>query len=150
MKNSKASWRSILVPVDGSPPSRRALAQAAALARRLKAGIIALHVITPFEAYAYGEALPPVITHADFEKHAQRASGKILTGARNAAGGVSCLCRTAWNVSAAGAIVKAARLNHCSLIVMGSHSRRGVARLLLGSVAQKVLAESRVPVMICR
>lgn len=150
MKKSKAAWRSILVPVDGSPPSKRAVAQAATLARRLKAGIIALHVITPFEAYAYGEALPPVITHADFERHAQRASGKILLGARSAAAGVACRCRTAWNVSAAGAIVKEARRNRCGLIVMGSHSRRGLARLLLGSVAQKVLAESRIPVMICR
>ena len=150
MTKSKASWRNILVPVDGSLPSKRAVAQAAALARRLKAGIIALHVITPFEAYAYGEALPPVITHAEFERHARRASAKILSGARNAAAGVSCRFRTAWNVSAAGAIVREARRNRCGLIVMGSHGRRGLERLLLGSVARKVLAESRVPVMICR
>jgi len=150
MKKSTASWRNLLVPVDGSPPSRRAVVQAAALARRLKAGIIALHVITPFEAYAYGPVLPAVITRTDYEKHAKRASAKILSGARKTAAGASCLCRTVWNVSAADAIVKAARLNHCSLIVMGSHGRRGLERLFLGSVAQKVLAESRVPVMICR
>jgi len=46
--------------------------------------------------------------------------------------------------------VKAARINRCGLIVMGSHGRRGLARMLLGSVAQNVLAGSRVPVMICR
>jgi len=150
MKKRTASWRNLLVPVDGSPPSRRAVVQAAALARRLKAGIIALHVITPFEAYAHGYALPPVVTRADFEKHAKRASEKILSGARKTAAGASCLCCTARNESAADAIVKAARLNHCSLIVMGSHGRRGLERLLLGSVAQKVLAKSRVPVLICR
>ncbi len=150
MKKAKASWRNILVPVDGSPPSRRAVAQAAALARKLKAGITALHVITPFEAHVYGEVLPPVITYADLEKHAIQTSGKILSQARKAASGTACLCRTAWDVSAADAIVKAARRNHCDLIVMGSHGRRGLERMLLGSVTQKVLAKSRVPVLICR
>ena len=150
MRKSRGAWRNILVPVDGSPPARRALIQAAALARRLKARIIALHVITPFDAYAYGEALPPVITRSDFEQHAERASGKILAGARKAAAGASCLCRTAWSVSAADAIVKGARRDRCGLIIMGSHGRRGLRRLLLGSVAQHVLAASRVPVMLCR
>ena len=150
MKKGKASWRNILVPVDGSPPSRRAVVQAAALARKLKTGITALHVITPFEAHIYGEVLPPVVTYADLEKHATQTSEKILSEARKAAAGAACLCRTAWDVSAAEAIVKAARLNRCDLIVMGSHGRRGLERMLLGSVTQKVLAESRVPVMICR
>jgi nucleotide-binding universal stress UspA family protein len=150
MKKAQASWRNILVPVDGSAPSRRAVVQAAALARKLKAGITALHVITPFEAHAFGEVLPAVITFADFEEHAKRASGKILSGARKSAAGAPCLCRTVWDVSAAEAIVKAARRSRCDLIVMGSHGRRGLERLLLGSVAQKVLAESRVPVLICR
>ena len=150
MSKPKASGRNILVPVDGSPPSRRAAIQAAALARRLKGRLVALHVITPFEAYAYGEALPAVITRADFQEHAMRASGKILSGALKSAAGTPCIGRTAWNVSAADAIAKAARAEQCSLIVMGSHGRRGLKRLLLGSVAQKVLARSRVPVMICR
>lgn len=150
MNRRKAPPRSILVPVDGSPPSRRAMAQAARLARKLKTGIVALHVVTPFEAHVYGEALPPVITHDAFEKHAKRAAARLLAAAGKAAAGVTCRCRTAWDVSAADAIVKAARHERCALIIMGSHGRRGLARLLLGSVAQNVLAESRVPVMICR
>lgn len=150
MKKTRLPWRSILVPVDGSPPARRALLQAAALARRLNASIIALHVITPFDVYAYGENLPPIITRQDFEKHAERASARILDQARNAAAGSPCLRRTAWSVSAADAIVKGARRDRCGLIVMGTHGRRGLRRLLLGSVAQQVLAVSRVPVMLCR
>jgi nucleotide-binding universal stress UspA family protein len=149
-KKGKAPWRNILVPVDGSAPSKRAVAQAASLARKLGASLILIHVVTPFEALVYGEELPAVITHADFERHAQRTSGKTLAAARKTAAGVACLRLTAWDVSAADAIAKAARLHRCDLVVMGSHGRRGLERLLLGSVAQKVLAGSRVPVMICR
>jgi len=133
MKKGKAPWRNILVPVDGSAPSKRAAAQAASLARRLGAGLTLLHVITPFEAHVYGEVLPQVVTHADFERHAQRTSARILAGARRTAAGVACLCRTAWNVSASDAIAEAARRHHCDLVVMGSHGRRGLERLLLGA-----------------
>ena len=93
MSKAKASGRNILVPIDGSPPSRRAAIQAAALARRLKGRLIALHVITPFEAYAYGKALPAVITRPDFQEHAMRASGKILAGALKSAAGTPCMAR---------------------------------------------------------
>ena len=50
----------------------------------------------------------------------------------------------------AGAIVKAARKYRCDGIVMGSHGRSGVARMLLGSQSQKVLASANVPVMVVR
>jgi nucleotide-binding universal stress UspA family protein len=44
----------------------------------------------------------------------------------------------------------AARKNDCDLIVMASHGRRGLGRILLGSVAQEVLVRSPIPVLICR
>jgi nucleotide-binding universal stress UspA family protein len=47
-------------------------------------------------------------------------------------------------------IVKAARRHRCDLIVIASHGRRGISRLLLGSVTSKVLAHSSIPVMVCR
>ena len=47
-------------------------------------------------------------------------------------------------------IIKAAKRNRCDLIVMGSHGRRGISRLLLGSQASKVLAHSTVPVLVIR
>jgi nucleotide-binding universal stress UspA family protein len=145
-----ARLRRILVPVDGSPPSRRAVALAATLARRLGARIALLHVITPFEAYHYGEALPRVITHDEFERHARQASRRILAAAKKLAAGARTDTFTAWDVSAPDAIARTARRQRCGLVVMGSHGRRGLERLLLGSVAQRVLADSRVPVTICR
>jgi nucleotide-binding universal stress UspA family protein len=47
-------------------------------------------------------------------------------------------------------IIAAAKDNGCDLIVVGSHGRRGLSRLLLGSVASRVVALSPVPVLVCR
>jgi nucleotide-binding universal stress UspA family protein len=47
-------------------------------------------------------------------------------------------------------IIKAARRNRCDLIVMASHGRRGISRLLLGSQTGMVLAHATIPVMVCR
>jgi nucleotide-binding universal stress UspA family protein len=47
-------------------------------------------------------------------------------------------------------ILETANKNHCDLIVMASHGRRGLGRLLLGSQAVRVLTHSTVPVLICR
>ena len=152
MRKRAAMHRDILVPTDGSPASRRAIREATALARKLGARVVGLHVITPFEGYAYRTALPAVITVPDFEKHARSAAGKILAAVRKAAAerGVGCLCHTIWDTSAAGAILTAARVHRCGYIVMATHGRRGLQRVLLGSVTQKVLAGSRIPVLVCR
>ena len=48
------------------------------------------------------------------------------------------------------AIIRAARAKRCELIVMASHGRRGISALLLGSETSKVLAHSKVPVLVCR
>jgi nucleotide-binding universal stress UspA family protein len=47
-------------------------------------------------------------------------------------------------------ILKVARRHHCDLIVMASHGRRGISRLLMGSVTSMVLAHSELPVIVCR
>ena len=142
----------ILVPVDGSSASRRAVAQALAFARKLRAEIVALHVITPFELTIYVNPRPAIVTAAEFEKRATAISDRILSTARKAAAAarVPCRCRTAWDTVVADAILAAARNDRCGLIVMASHGRTGLQRMLLGSVTQKVLAKSRVPVLLCR
>jgi nucleotide-binding universal stress UspA family protein len=54
------------------------------------------------------------------------------------------------DVTASSGIVESAKELGCDLIVMGSHGRTGIARLMLGSVANKVVAESSVPVLVTR
>ena len=64
--------------------------------------------------------------------------------------GVRCATVHAKDRSAADGIVETANDRGCDLIVMASHGRGGVSRMLLGSVANKVLTYSTVPVLICR
>ena len=140
----------ILVPVDGSRASRRAIEQAAAYARRLKGGIVGLHVVTPYELALYSSARPSIVTPDQFQKRATRISRRILSAVSSAAKAakVPCRCLTVWNAAVADAILLAARTEGCELIVMATHGRTGLQRILLGSITQKVLAASRVPVMV--
>jgi nucleotide-binding universal stress UspA family protein len=64
--------------------------------------------------------------------------------------GVSCATVHARDRAAADAIVETAKAKGCDIIVMSSHGRGGVGRMLLGSVATKVLTFSTIPVLICR
>ena len=151
MRIRKAAKPDILIAVDGSPPSRRAAVAAALLARRLRTRVVGVHVITPFETLPR-KGLPDVVTPADFEKHAGAMAQRFLTVVRKAAAAqkVACRCCVLRNVSAAKGIALAARTQSCGYIVMGTHGRRGIGRLLLGSVTQEVLSRSRVPVLACR
>jgi len=67
-----------------------------------------------------------------------------------AAAGVPCKCSCVEGAFPYLEIIKAARRGRCDLIVMASHSRRGISRLLLGSQTSKVLALASVPVLVCR
>jgi nucleotide-binding universal stress UspA family protein len=140
----------ILVPADGSRASRRAISQATAYARRLRVGIVGLHVVTPYELAIYSGARPAIVTPREFEKRATRISERILSVVSKAAAKarVPCRCLTVWNAAIADAILRTARTERCELIVMASHGRTGLQRILLGSITQKVLAGSRVPVLV--
>jgi nucleotide-binding universal stress UspA family protein len=67
-----------------------------------------------------------------------------------ATAGVECRCEYAEGRYPYEKIVKAAEKNRCDLIVMASHGRRGISRLILGSETTKVLAHSKVPVLVER
>jgi nucleotide-binding universal stress UspA family protein len=76
----------------------------------------------------------------------------VLAGVTEAAGriGVACATLHAEDRFPAEGILDAARTHGCDLIVMASHGRRGLTRLLLGSEAVRVPTHSTVPVLICR
>lgn len=145
-------YRNILVPVDGSAPAGRAIREAIQLARQLKARITAVHVITPFEAVVYARKLPRSLSREDFEQRAKKTAAAMLSRAQQAcrAGRVPSHACTLWDTLAADAIVRAARLKRCDLIVMATHGRHGMERVLMGSVTRAVLAQSRIPVVVCR
>lgn len=150
-RDRKATPCRILVATDGSPASGRAIREAATLAARLRAQLIGVHVTTPFETLPR-KGLPDEVTAADVRRLANKVANRFLAVVTRAAAarGVSCRCEVSGDISAARGIMAAARTHRCSYIVMGTHGRRGLRRIVLGSVAQNIITRSTVPVLICR
>jgi nucleotide-binding universal stress UspA family protein len=148
-------FKNILVPTDGSAMSRRAIARAVRLAREQKARITGLWVGPAWEPnlYAYDRDVPPgFVTLKQHAAHVRKLAGRYLAQVRTAAAAarVPCKCQGVEGAFPFLEIIKAARRNRCDLIVMASHGRRGISRLLLGSVTSKVLAHAGIPVLVCR
>jgi nucleotide-binding universal stress UspA family protein len=144
----------ILFPTDGSEISRRAADTAIELARKLGIGVVAFHSIPSYVApiadgmYAY----VPFDTEEEFTKACKAAAAELIkeveTDAKKA--GVPFASSVVTAPAPWHAIIEAAKDNDCDLIVMASHGRKGVAGVLLGSEANKVLTHSEVPVLVCR
>ena len=141
-----------LVPIDGSPLSKSAISTALGLAKSIGGKVTFFHVATPrdfspYGGYAYGLALP--VQHIDEVKTAAHthlaAAEKLAMKA-----GVPCAAHYVVADSPAAAILRAAKNYRCNGIVMATNARSGLERLLLGSETQKVLAASRLPVMVLR
>jgi nucleotide-binding universal stress UspA family protein len=141
----------ILVPTDFSPQSDAALATARMLAARFGSSIHLIHVIEdPYTAVAFATEvygyMPPGVKET-WQRQAQAQLDGLLTDADRAK------FRPTTEVlfgSAAASIVTHANENAIDLIVMGTHGRGGVAHLLLGSVAERVVRTAGCPVMTVR
>jgi len=147
-------YRNILIATDGSELAGKGLEQGLQLAKAVGATVTVLTVSEPWipavDPYGYSLA-----DYSDIEtlREATEARGKtILEAAREAAAAIGVPCRTVYEplVYPADAIVKYARDNAIDLIVMASHGRRGVQRVLLGSQATQVLTHSPIPVLIVK
>ena len=139
--------RRILCPVDFSEHSRRALDHAIAIARWYQSTVTALHVVSPaaVAAYAPGPVVlaPMVLTPGDRDR--LLADTQTFVQAETAPGvAVEALVREG---SAANEILDQATGMSADLLVVGTHGRSGFERLLLGSVAEKVLRKARCPVL---
>jgi len=146
-------FKNILVPIDGSAPSRRALKRAIGLAREQKARITGFYVGPAWRLPVQAEFVPAEVLSP--EEHAvavKKSATRILELVKKAtaAARVRCTCSYVMGDHPYAEIVKAARRNRCDLTVIASHGRRGISRLLLGSVTSKVLAHSTIPVLVCR
>ena len=98
-----------------------------------------------------GEPAYPTLID-DYEKAMEAAAKKILTPVREAAdkSGVAFVGIYAKDRYPAEAIVETAKAKGCDLIVMASHGRRGIAKLLMGSQTTSVITHSTLPVLVCR
>jgi nucleotide-binding universal stress UspA family protein len=143
----------LLVPTDGSKLSDKAVAHAIALAQATGAQITAYHATPgPPESY-YGDGLiAPLASRKDFDKRAKESAGRVLNKVAAKAKAAGVPCTTLWGSSDTPwkAIIAAAKKAKADTIVMASHGRGGLSGLLLGSETTKVLAHSKLPVLVVR
>ena len=136
----------VLVPLDGSETSDRALDAAADFAARIGAEIVACHVVDLARAAAMSGGEAQLVAGCLEALHDEGRS--ILKDAeRRVAGRVQVTTRVV-DGTPVEAIEKLAEEISAAYIVLGSHGRSGLTRLVLGSVAEGVVRAARIPVMV--
>ena len=143
-------FRKILVPTDGSDTSLTGALRAVPLAKLASATIAVVYVQDVYPFAGIGQSNPDGFQAYMSTARAEGVKAVERIGAEAKAAGVPFETLLVEDTQAARGIVSAAQSSGADLIVMGSHGRSGVARLVLGSVATKVLALSSVPVLIVK
>lgn len=146
-------YQRILVATDGSTLSKKAVNSAIALAATCGAELVALKVV-PRYPQAYFEGSIPLAASeiGRIEKQWTEAAQANLDAVQKTAKtkGVTVKTVTMKSDVVSDAIIATAKKQKVDLIVMASHGRKGIKRLLLGSETQQVLTHSHTPVLVLR
>ena len=150
-----AMYKHILVPTDGSDLAGKGVQQGLALAKALGARVTVVTATEPFPVSGFALGAGWVPSGADMQEFsaAQKEDAeKILAAvkAEAAKAGVDADLVHVPDQRAADAILEAAKVHKADLIVIASHGRRGVERVLLGSQTAEVLAHSTIPVLVVK
>lgn len=144
-------FRHILVPTDGSELAMRGVRTAIDMAKSDGARVTAIHVVPPFHTVTYmAEML--AASEANYVLEAAERARKYLADVAKLAAdaGIACQTLSVESDRPDEVITQTAQDQGCDVIVIASHGWRGLTKLLLGSVTQKVLLSSPVPVLVCR
>ncbi|BDA86722.1 universal stress protein [Aureimonas sp. SA4125] len=148
-------YKNILIATDGSVLSQKGVEQGLALAHLCGAKVTVLTVSEPFPTFDLVSKLsffqdPEVVSR--YAADCKVLADKTLAAAETVAATVGVACETLYvdNTAPAAAILEAAKLRGCGLIVVTSHGRRGLERMVIGSQATKVLTQATVPVLVVR
>jgi nucleotide-binding universal stress UspA family protein len=146
------SIHQLLVPIDGSPSSAKAMATAVQLARLNGARIRLLHVVDELD-YVNGFETPRTYRE-DVVPLMHAAGERLLARMRRLATNKCVPCDSVLLESGAGRIcdrvAEQARQVHADMIVLGSHGRRGLARMFMGSDAEQIVRHAPVPVLVVK
>ncbi|WP_448785892.1 universal stress protein [Brucella intermedia] len=148
-------YKNILIATDGSELAEKGVDQGVALAKETGAKVIFVSVTELLPSYGIVVAAEWASSPAAFQEYREaitKAATEILSKAKVKATelGVSAEAVHIENQSPAQGIVEAAKARNADLIVISSHGRRGVNKLLLGSQAAEVLSLSTVPVLVIK
>ncbi len=146
-------YKRILIATDGSPLSNVAIKHGLSLAELSGATVIALKVVPRYPRSYFEGGMPVDMTdvkriETQWGNAAQAMVDKVK--AQGAEQGVAVKAIIAKSDLVAEAVISAAKKHKCDLIVMASHGRKGIKRLLLGSETQHVLTHSHIPVLVLR
>ena len=148
-------YKHILIATDGSRLAGKGIREGVKLAKAVGARITAVYVASPFVPPIYSEAAAyyaGAFSRSQYRKITEKLAGKALAAVERAARAARVRCRTRlvtdpqpWQ-----GILRAARAGRCGAIVMASHGRGAVGGLILGSETSRVLARSKIPVLVAR
>lgn len=144
-------FKKILIPIDGSDLSTRAAGAGIQLASELKAPVVFLHAIAPYVMpYAADVALMDDKTQKLVEDSAKEESSQLLANSKLLAesAGVTSECIHAVHSRPEVLIDETVKAQGCDLVVIATHGRGAVARLVMGSVTTRLLSICEVPVLI--
>jgi nucleotide-binding universal stress UspA family protein len=146
-------YRNILIATDGSALAEKAVSHGVSLAKAVGGKVTALIVEHPFNVFDVPESkmrqMPEAFAqHAMHAKqHAETVLGRVADAAK--AAGVACETVQVEHEHPYQAIIETAKAKGCDVIVMASHGRSGISAVLLGSVTNKVLTHTDIPVLVC-
>lgn len=142
-------FKSILVTTDGSELANKAVHAAIGFAKEYGSRIVGVCVeeIYPYFPLSTLEGIENISTYADAIHEEGKANLKKISELADIAG-VPCEVHLLKGSAPHEEIIKAAERFHCDSIFMASHGRKGLDKILLGSQTQKVLVNSKLPVMV--
>ena len=146
-------YQRILVPTDGSTLSKKAVKSAIEMAAVADAELIALYVVPRYPvSYFEGGISVPDSEVARAERQWAEKGQAVVDAVQKAAlaAGVKARGVLARSDLVAESVISTAKKHRCDLIVMASHGRKGIKRVLLGSETQHVLTHSKLPVLVLR
>ena len=148
-------FRQVLVAIDGSPTGNRGLKSAIGLASDQKAALAIVHVIDDMASVPVGDIgyVPPLYVDTlldDLRVTGRKILAKAEVMARESGVDAKTLLVESKGGSIAEAILRQARKVGADVIVLGTPGRRGLQRMVMGSDAEAVVRESRVPVLLVR
>ena len=147
-------YANILLSTDGSDVASKGMRHGFSLAKALNAKVTVVTVTEPLPVdYGSGHApgwIPSQEEFDSFDAACKARAGEVLDEARAMAEqiGISAELLHVPNAHPATAIIETAKSGGCDLIVMASHGRRGLRKLLLGSQTSEVLVDGSVPVLV--
>ncbi|VDS07042.1 Putative universal stress protein [Paracoccus haematequi] len=144
-------FKHILIPTDGSELAGQAVDKGVALAASLGAAVTIVTVTEPFHILST-DAMQVESSRSSYDADAAAYADRVLKAARAKAeaAGVRVQTHHKWHDDPWQAIIDTALEEGCDLIAMASHGRRGVAAVVMGSQATRILTHSKIPVLVYR